>query len=88
MISEWFLQIALGFTVWLADALTFDVPDPSTVFGPVAGIVQGFASMGVWINWAALGVAIAASLGTWAACLGIKSLRAVAAHVPVVGGAG
>lgn len=90
MIAEWFLQLAAGFVGWLADLFgPWEPPDVLT--DPDSGVkslLEGMAGIGAWVDWGVLALCISVSLGVWAAVFGIKLVRAVLAHVPLVGGSG
>lgn len=90
MISEFFLTLAAGFVDWLAGLFgTWDPPAQLVdMAGSVAGLVGQFASLGIWVDWGVLAACVAASVATWAIVVGIKVVRAVAAHIPAFGGAG
>jgi hypothetical protein len=89
VIVEWFYSLAVSFVEWLSsDVLTWDGVEPVNVWGTMSGFVTQFASLGVFVNWGALAAAVGLSIAVWLACLGIKALRAFAAHIPQVGGAG
>jgi hypothetical protein len=88
MISEFFLQLAQDITTWLAGFMTYPGAKPQDVWGQMSGLVSQFASLGVWINWAAVAGAVGVALSVWLVCLGIKIVRAIIAHIPAFGGAG
>lgn len=90
MISEWFLDLMAGFLGMIADAFgPWDPPAELTdAAHGAAGVLQNWSGMGAWVEWSVLGACMAVQLGVWATVLGIKLARAIAAHVPVVGGAG
>jgi hypothetical protein len=89
VIFEYFLGLVADIVNWLAaNVFTWDGPQPRNVWGDIEGMVNNVASIGVWIDWAAIFTAAALAIGVWLACLGIKALRALIAHIPQVGGAG
>ncbi len=90
MISEWFLNLAAGFVGWLAGLFgEWTPPAELTDMAGSAGYLMGqFASLGVWVNWPVVIGCVTASVGVWAVVVGIKLVRAVAAHIPLFGGAG
>lgn len=89
MIIEWLLGIANNIVTWLADeVLTWDGPQPYDIWGDIQSMVGEFASIGVWIDWAAIASAVGLAIGVWLVCLGIKAVRALIAHIPEFGGAG
>lgn len=90
MISEWFLQLAVGFATWLAGVFGPWTP-PAELVDMADGaqqLVTAFASLGVWVPWGVIAACVAASVATWAIVVGIKLVRALAAHIPGFGGAG
>ena len=58
------------------------------VWGYIEGLVSQFASIGVWIDWAAIGLACGLAISVGLVCLTIKAVRALLAHIPQFGGAG
>lgn len=90
MISEFFLTLAAGFVSWLGSLFGEWEPPPELVDMATGAndLVMQFASLGVWVDWGVIAGCVAASVATWAIVLGIKVLRALAAHIPVIGGAG
>ncbi|WP_449280968.1 hypothetical protein [Leucobacter sp.] len=90
MISEFFANLAVWFVEWLASV--FGEWTPPAAFTEakttMAELLAGFASLGVWVNWAVLGVCMLTAIAAWAVVLGIKLVRAIVAHIPVIGGAG
>lgn len=90
MISEFFLTLAANFVSWLASLFgewtpPAELADMST---QASYLVTQFASLGIWVNWPVMGACAAAAVATWGIVLGIKVVRALAAHVPVFGGSG
>ncbi|BDZ38074.1 hypothetical protein [Microbacterium suwonense] len=90
MISEFFVNLAAGFVGWLAGLFgEWTPPDALTDMASSANdLVVEFASLGVWVDWGVLSGCVAAALASWAVVLVVKVVRALAAHVPVIGGAG
>lgn len=89
MIVEWLIGIASNIVTWLSeDVLTWEGAQPRDVWGDIEGMVAQFASIGVWIDWAAVSAAVALAIGVWLVCLTIKAIRALLAHIPQFGGAG
>jgi hypothetical protein len=90
VISEFFMQLAVGFLSWIGDL--FPVWTPPTEFRTfqtiMSGLVEGFVSVGVWIPWSVIGACFAVQVVVWGLVFAIKGLRAAAAHVPMIGGAG
>lgn len=90
MISEWFLGLMAGFVGMLGDAFGPWEPPKQLTDGAdgVNGVLQSFTGMGVWVEWPVLSACVAVQVGVWLTVLVIKLVRAIAAHVPAVGGAG
>lgn len=90
MISEFFLGLAQQFVTWLAGLFgTWTPPQQLTDMATgVSDLVTTFASLGVWVDWGVLGGCVTAAVAAWGIVLGIKVVRAVAAHIPAIGGAG
>jgi hypothetical protein len=90
MITEALMQLALDLAQFLlipALALA-GIQAPPDITGDLAAFVGNFASVGVWVPWTALAAASSLSVTVWAVGIGVKFLRAVAAHIPFLGGAG
>lgn len=90
MVIEWLL----GLAVVINDFVTGLFPDiefPDWFvniddrFNAVFASIDG---LGAWVDFGLAITCVMAALGTWVSCLGIKALRAAAAHVPFVGGSG
>lgn len=90
MISEFFLNLAVGFVGWLAGLFgEWDPPAELTGMATAAqSLVTQFASLGVWVPWGVIAACVGAAVASWAIVLGIKTIRAAAAHIPGVGGSG
>lgn len=89
MIVEWLIGIANNIVTWIStNLLTWQGAQPQNIWPGVQGWVSQFASIGVWINWAATISAIGLAIGVWLVCLGIKAVRALVSYVPEFGGAG
>lgn len=90
MITEWFVNLYSWFVQWVASVFgpwtpPAELTDASSTLN---GILGGFASVGVWIDWGVLGACVLVQIGTWVAVVGIKLIRALLAHFPLFGGAG
>lgn len=90
MIIEWF--ILLGAQMW--EGITSGLPpfDDSGVYisadrflAPMAG---GIAATSSWVPWGTLGISLGVVGIVYVASFTIKLLRAIAAHIPFIGGAG
>lgn len=78
-IATWFISL---FPDWDAPAevVNFD--------STINGFIGGFSGLGVWAPWPLVIFCAVASVGAWVIGLTIKAVRAIAAHIPLVGGAG
>ena len=91
MISEFFINLAMGFVTWLTSLAATDwvvPPEIASFDDTVSGFISSFVGLSVWAPWALMIGCVTVAVTTWLVCLLIKALRAVAAHVPLVGGAG
>jgi hypothetical protein len=90
VITGWFLDIAAGFVGWFASLFSgFTVPQWFADMGTsMGGLLSGLNGLGGWIDWPVVSIAAASALATWAVCLGIKTVRAIASYIPFFGGAG
>ena len=91
MIVEWFMLLAAQ--LW--DGIANGLP-PATAGDGVyitadrflAPMAAGIASTSSWVPWGTLGVCLAIVTTLYVASFTIKLLRAIAAHIPFIGGAG
>jgi hypothetical protein len=89
VIVEWLVTIGSGLAGWFIDTfMVWSGPQPEDVFAAIEGFAGQFASLGVWLNWAALIAAVGLAISVWLACLLVKGIRALIAHFPQFGGAG
>ena len=54
----------------------------------IVPIIQGIGSMGVWIPWQVIGLCMGALFPLYLGAFLFKVARAIAAHLPLIGGAG
>lgn len=90
MITEWILQLSNGFLSWLASLFPTYTP-PSWLSDPggwVAQLTQTVAGLGYWVNFPAIAGIVTLTLTLYITAFGFKLARAVAAHVPFIGGNG
>lgn len=90
MISEFFLNLAATFAVWVADLFPEWTP-PTQLTDAASGmssLLSTFSGIGAWVSFPVIGACVTAAVGTWAVVLVIKIIRAALAHVPAFGGAG
>ena len=89
MITQFFIDMAVNVLVWIAGL--FPNVDTDNLWGGWHDFVMAFdmaKSVGVWIPWDVIFMCVTASLASYGALVVVKMIRAVAAHVPAVGGAG
>lgn len=90
MISEFFINLGIGFATWFVGLFPeWDVPAEVESFdSTVSGFIGPFANLSVWIPWALVLFCVVTAVGAWAIGWGVKSIRAIASHIPFLGGAG
>lgn len=54
----------------------------------INGLLTNMAGLGAWMNWGVLAGCVATATAAWGVVVGIKLVRAIAAHIPFLGGAG
>lgn len=91
MITEWFItlwrDLVLAVIGWFET--DWEVPSFLLEFDDfVNGFLANVAGLGAWVDWVYVFVVIGAVLVVWTVGLGLKLARAIAAHIPFVGGAG
>lgn len=88
MIDEFLVGVACKFIIWVASLFPdWSVPslDPSAGFQKIVEQVQ---SLGVWVPFGVLTTCVAVVVAAWLVTLSIKTVRAIIAHIPEIGGAG
>lgn len=90
MISEFFLDVAVNFILWLAGLFgTWTPPaELQNAVDVVDNVMSGFHGVGVWVEWGVVAACMAAASLTWAIVFGMRVVMRLASHVPLVGGAG
>lgn len=90
MIVEWFLDLCAGVLGMLADAFGPWEPPTELVDASegVNGLLTNWSGMSVWVEWTVLAACVGVQIAVWAGVVGIKGIRAIAAHIPQFGGAG
>jgi hypothetical protein len=90
VISEWFITIGIGFAGWVVGLFPeWDVPSEVAGFDDMLnGFIAPFSSLGAWVPWTVIFICVGLAVAAWVIGWGVKAIRAVAAHVPFVGGAG
>lgn len=90
MIVEWLMTISAGFIDWVATLfppveLPEWVEDPFEGLHTIAAVVVGIDT---WVDVLLIAAVTAVGLGVYVTTAGVKLLRAVLAHVPLIGGNG
>lgn len=91
MIIEFFLNLAHWFSDWFINL--FPDWEPPAEFTNLDSTVNqlwrdNLGGLSVWIPFPLVISCAVAAIGVWATGLGIKAVRAIAAHVPAFGGSG
>lgn len=90
MITEWLMSLGVVISETIAGIFEpIEVPDwmiDSTA--NLVGFVNSASGLGVWVPWEALGLAAALLTVVFVVTFGAKLVRAIAAHIPFLGGAG
>lgn len=91
MITNAVVQFAVGFLSivcgWFPKQPAVDQV-VVTAGGFLQPIVDGAASLGVWVPWGTIGACMAVVVPLFIATFLFKTLRALASYIPLVGGAG
>lgn len=90
MITEFFLNLAAGIVSWIASLFPAWTPPAefTQLSGMVSTVMGWFVGLGVWVPWSVISTCAAVQLAVWAIALGVKTVRAAAAHIPLFGGSG
>lgn len=90
MIVEWLISLGATVSNWFASLFpVWDVPEFLVDFDATLNDVLGnLSGVGAWVDWLYILLIVTAVMAVWGIALLIKVARAVAAHVPFVGGAG
>lgn len=90
MITEWFLNWALGVVRWLVDLLPdWDMPAELSAPGALLDtVLANAAGVGVWIDWGAIIALALVPLAVWLIGVSWKALRTAFSHFPFIGGSG
>ena len=91
MITEWLLSLGVILSDWFASLFPSDFEVPAfftelTAF--MDDLFTNAAGLGAWIDFTFIITTVSVVLAVWAIAFGVKIARAVAAHLPLVGGAG
>lgn len=92
MITEWFIQLGMGFAQWFvglvpADAL--EVPDVvANLDTSINSFMSGFGPVGVWVPWVIVITCAGASLAIWGSTWLVKGVAWIWGQIPVIGGSG
>lgn len=90
MITEWFLNWAMGVAYWLVDLLPdWVVPDElADPGGMLESIYVNAMGVGIWLDWAGLIALALIPFGVWVTGILWKALRTAFSHFPFIGGSG
>lgn len=90
MIVEWLSNVGTAIVVWFTSTITGWEPDPWFVDlgDTINTFCEGLFGLGIWVNWVVVGACVATVFASWLLFGNVKFARAVAAHFPIVGGAG
>lgn len=90
MIIEWLLGIGATVSNWFASLFpVWEPPEFLATFDDIVNdVLQNVGGIGVWADWVFILVVVGAVVSVWLIALGIKVIRAIAAHIPFFGGAG
>lgn len=90
MITEWFLNWAMGVVQWLIDLLP-DWELPAELVAPGGlfdSVLANAAGMGVWIDWGGIVLLALIPPAVWVIGLLWKGARTAFSHYPFIGGSG
>lgn len=90
MITEYFIQVAVGLWAWLADLFP-DWDLPPELLNSDGMIAQVFAlgyGAEPFVNWGFVTALAAIPFGVWVIGITVKAVRLLIGHVPFVGGNG
>lgn len=90
MITEWFLNWAMGVIYWLVDLLPdWVVPDELAAPGGfIETIISNAAGVAVWIDWVGIIALALIPSAVWVTGLLWKAARTAFSHFPGIGGSG
>lgn len=92
MITEWFIQRWQDFLTWFLGIFSpadFELPDWFVNFDDsLNDVMEAGGVLIAWFEWAGMLAVAGVVLFIYSIGLGAKTLRAIAAHLPFVGGAG
>lgn len=90
MITEFFLNLALGVVEWVVGLLP-DWTPPAGITdadGMLSQVLAFGAGLGTWVDWATVGALALIPLGLWVIGVGWKLVRTLLSHIPGFGGSG
>lgn len=91
MITEWLLGLGQTVVTWFASLFppADEMPDfLRDLDSTISGLLSNLSGIGAWVDWAYIIVIVLAVAGLWLVAFGIKVLRALIAHLPLIGGKG
>lgn len=91
MVVEWFIGLAGQVFGWAATNMSSSTDLNGVIVKSgtsIVPIVQSIGSLSVWIPWGTIATCMAVLFPVYVASFLFKLARAVAAHLPVIGGNG
>lgn len=92
MITEWFIQLGMGFAQWFVGLVPADaiaVPDVvADLDTQVNGFISGFGSLGAWVPWVVVLSCAGIAIAIWGALWLVKGIAWIWGQIPVIGGSG
>jgi hypothetical protein len=90
MIVEWFAAVGVAIADWVASLMpAIEIPDDLVhLDAAINSIFEYGDGLGAWIDINLCAVVLAIPLAVWAVGLTVRAARALAAHIPFIGGGG
>jgi len=90
MVTEWFAQVGVAIATFFVELLPAWSPPVELVQldETVNGWLASLGGLSPWVPWPVVILSVVLAVGTWAAALSVKAIRAVASYLPFIGGAG
>lgn len=88
MIVEWLLGLVSGVGEVTASWFDWEGDAPQSVVDGILTLAEPVSTLGAWVPLTMVFSCLGISMSVWLFCFGIKTARAVAAHIPQFGGAG
>ncbi len=90
MITEWLISVGVLVGDWFVSLFPADdAPSWWVDFdGLVNTVLSQLNGVSVWVDWGYVIAVVGVVLAVWLASFIVKIVRAIAAHIPLFGGAG